>query len=203
MDKIINRIYSNIKRNQSLSNDVLKIYNHSPEIKEPILVDSYNNSLIDVVKDMASDFDTVCVCVKATDYTNHKLPGKDLEQILVSLLEEANGDIEKAKRGIVIMNGIDSLYVQNVVGVSTILKNELPTFIHGNTYRIKYYDTDIDFDTTNVTVIGKGNFSHISDEKLDYNCTTSKYLGGFQEVLRAKDLEFKSDKNNKKLVKQK
>lgn len=203
MEKIIDRIYSNIKRNQSLSSDVLKIYNHSPEIKEPILIDSYNDSIIDVVKDMAEDFDTVCVSVNANDYIKYKLSSRDLKHILVELLDKANGDIEKAKRGIVIINDIDLLYFKNAIGLSTILMNELPTFIHGKTYRIRYYDNDIDFDTTNITVIGKGDFSHIGDEKLDYASTTSKYLGGFQEILKAKDIEFKLDKNDKKLVKQK
>ncbi len=196
MNKTIKRIYSNIKVNQNLSKDILTIYHHAAQIKSPILLDTSPNKeeqdyIEQTIRDISEELSVPCVKVNAPEYTVEKMPGRHLSEILIQLLDASGDNMESARKGVVILDDIDVLYKLAEERTGTILNVELPKLIHGNVYEIVYNGQKRSFDTSNVTFIGKGNFSNANSlrTRSGYDKNGSRYLGGFQEIINAKNLE--------------
>ena len=103
----------------------------------------------------------------ATAYTKEGYVGKSVQSILLGLLDAADGDIEKAQNGILIIDEIDkkSGGDRGDVGGESVLHSLLKIMdrdvIEVNT---NYYNS-IDFDTSNLTIIFMGAFSRIYEKK--------------------------------------
>lgn len=118
------------------------------------------------------------------------------------MLDEANGNIELAQKGIILLSNINVLYKLNISGIQTILNKELPQLITSKCYDILYNGKKIKFDTTNVTIVASGNFSEISEEQMKSSLSTNKgfkYIGGFQEIIDINNISLNiNDHENKK-----
>lgn len=201
MNKTIEKIYSNIKLNQYLTKDILALYHHAAQIKSPILLDTSareNNQNYEdiIIKNISKKLCIPCIKVNTSEYSVEKMPGRHLSDILIQLINEAEGNIELAQRGVVVLDNMDSLFKLAEGAVATVLNVELPRLIHGDLFQIVHNNQKISFDTSNVTFIGKGDFSDINELKMKsgYNKNGSRYLGGFQEIIEVKGLEL-VDKN--------
>ena len=116
----------------------------------------------------------------ATKFTQEGYYGDDVQDMIYDLLVEADFDIEKAKRGIIMIDEIDKKAGNNDIEVSNsaVLKSLLK-IIEGTKINLLLSDTMnlVEFDTSNIIFIMSGAFSgldKIRDKRLN------KSLIGFQ-----------------------
>lgn len=129
-----------------------------------------------IAQTLAHILDVPFVIADATRYTKVGYVGEDVEQMLARLVELADGDIEKAQRGIIYIDEIDKISRKggDSIGVSVDPSGEgvqqsLLKLIEGteaqvqisNGYGIRSYT----FDTRNVLFICGGAFAGLLDEK--------------------------------------
>ena len=105
----------------------------------------------------------------ATSYTKEGYVGKSVYSMFDGLIESANGDIEKAQKGLLIIDEIDKKLTKDIAGVDVL--NSL----------LKIMDRDIIelgdgtlFDTSNLTIIFMGAFADIYKSKEE---NQNKFIG--------------------------
>lgn len=101
----------------------------------------------------------------ATKYTQEGYYGADVNDMIYNLLENANLDIEKAQKGIIVIDEIDKKagHEENDVSGTKVLKSLLK-IIEGTRIKIPsledpYSEEMIDFETKNIIIIFLGAFS--------------------------------------------
>ena len=122
------------------------------------------------------------------EYTAAGYKGKDVNEILLHLLDNANGDITKAERGIVVFDEVDKKAATNnehEIYTTAVIKSLL-TMAEGHTYILNVPGQgEIPFDTSHVTFSFLGAFSGIEE------LSGRKYPCGFaspEEQARALDI---------------
>ena len=104
-----------------------------------------------------------------TNYSTVGYKGDDLSSILVELLKSANGDIEKAQRGIVCFDEIDKLG-DTELEMRKGIAQELLSWMNGTKILIESEKgKSVSFDTSKLTIIGLGAFSKMRKEKKKNN----------------------------------
>lgn len=114
----------------------------------------------------------------ATKYTQEGYYGADVNDMIYNLLENANLDIEKAQKGIIVIDEIDKKagHEENDVSGTKVLKSLLK-IIEGTRIKIPsledpYSEEMIDFETKNIIIIFLGAFSgldKIREKRLNTN----------------------------------
>lgn len=134
-----------------------------------------------IVKTIAKLFDIPCVIADATSLTEAGYVGEDVESLVEQLLEKAEGDIERAQRGIVFIDEIDKIARKSKSNsVSRDVSGEgvqqaLLKLVEGTTVKIQkraLMGETIDFDTTNVLFVASGAFIGLEDV-VKRRCTTT------------------------------
>ncbi len=109
-----------------------------------------------------------------TGLTSSGYVGKSIDDIMVSLLATADGDLEKAQKGIVVLDEIDKKASKkaNDPAYSGVL-NELLPFVEGTTYNITYKNKDYTFDTSRLNILATGSFASLieGNHSSDYQMT--------------------------------
>lgn len=124
----------------------------------------------------------------ATAYTKEGYVGKSVYSMLTGLIDAADGNIEKAQNGILIIDEIDKKAGgdRSDVGGQTVLNSLLKimdrSVIEVNT---DYYDT-VNFDTSNLTIIFMGAFADLFKRK---SREGSKSVIGFGETNTEKNTD--------------
>ena len=104
------------------------------------------------------------VSIDTTQLTIAGYKGADIENYLSTLIEKANGDVEKAEHGIVIFDEFDkkgSSKNDDPSGKGVL--NSLLPFIQGTMYKVEYNKKNIDFNTHNLTVLIAGSCADAID----------------------------------------
>lgn len=92
--------------------------------------------------------------------------GGDIEDFLVRLLSQTNGDLKKAENAIVVFDEIDKKGSDDHSDVSGKgVLDTLLSFIQGTTYDVKYNGRTILFDTSKLTVFATGAFTDVAEAK--------------------------------------
>lgn len=101
------------------------------------------------------------VSIDITGYSETGYKGKDVEDIIVSLVHAANGNIEKAKNGIVFIDEIDKLSaVDDGKGISDVkVQSSLLKIIDGVKQSFGEKENINNFDTSNILFIFAGAFA--------------------------------------------
>jgi len=115
------------------------------------------------------------VIVDTTQLTIPGYVGGDIEDYLIRLLDQSNGDLEKAEQGIVVFDELDKKGSENNADVSGkgVLNILLP-FMQGTEYNFKYNGKNVTFDSSKLTVFATGAFTDVAKAKEQY----SSYKGG-------------------------
>ncbi len=158
------------------------VYNHFKKISADENFEKSNILMIGptgvgktlLAKTIAKMFDLPIAICDATVYTQAGYVGEDVENILLTLLQNANYDLEKAEKGIVFLDEIDKLarkdenpsITRDVSGEG--VQNSLLKLIEGTIVNVppkggrKHpYQDYIKFDTKNVLFICSGAFEGI------------------------------------------
>ena len=143
--------------------------------KVSILIDgSTGTGKTAIIKDVASKIGLPIIVANPSNYSSTGYVGPSLTDILVEMLNKANGNLELAQRGIICFDEIDKLGGYNKekrLEMKSAIQRELLTLIGGSVYEIRYEGEVIQFDTSNITFIGMGAFTDIRDMKMSENNT--------------------------------
>ncbi len=130
--------------------------------------------------------------IDTTQLTISGYIGDKIEPHLIRLLEQANGDLELAERGIVVLDELDkkgSSKNSDVSGKGVL--NMLLPFIQGTDYTLKYDGKEIIFNTSRLTIFATGAFTDVVKGKQERGITAG-YKGtrlGFGANLQEKEEE--------------
>ena len=156
-DEAIKTIATAIAKNSRLN---------SPTLKSNLLVCGPTGvGKTEIFRSISENFKIPIALEDSNEYTAASFKGKDVEEILIHLLNNANGDIQRAQRGLVVIDEID----KKVSGDSehetytTAVLNSFLKMIEGHVYRIRTSKGEIAFDTSLLTFAFSGAFSGIAD----------------------------------------
>lgn len=201
IDKIVTTIWKNIKNKNKQSADNI------------LVSGSTGVGKTEIFRNIAKQIGIPIIRCDANDYTSAGYVGKNIEEMLQSLISNANGDLVKASHGIIIIDEIDKLAgtgKNDEVG-TTKVQDALLTMIEGKTYKIRYGNDVYNFDTSNITFAGLGSFARavrfkqktvgfVTSENSDNQLTDedaisygleSELLGRFPVRVVLNDLEIK------------
>lgn len=105
-----------------------------------------------------------CVIETAKHFTTDGYKGRDVTDMLVDMLVAADGNLEKAQTGILIIDEIDKITSHYETGSeinSVGVQNGLLKIIEGGVFPITYNGNNINFDTNHLTVVSMGAFEDL------------------------------------------
>lgn len=125
--------------------------------------------------------DVPCVITSATEYTASGYVGKNVEDMLIDLIRQADFDVDKAERGILIIDEIDKISDSNN-GNSQVnqrdVQEALLKILEDGVFNLTIDYEDYTFDTSKLMVIGMGSWSRID--------LTPKITVGFEKKVPIK-----------------
>lgn len=155
--------------------------------------------------------------VSATQYSATGYVGRNVEDMLSELLHSADGDLEKAQNGILIIDEVDKLS-QNKKDSSSVNQRDvqegLLKIIEDGTFIVPYKGKEYNFNTSKVMVIAMGSWSRIelktdkivgfeqttkekrykdlTMEDLINNGMTPEFVGRFSNIIQMNELDYDS-----------
>lgn len=168
-----------------------------------LLVGSTGSGKTASVKALAKSMNLPLVIEDVTSISSTGYVGRDTEDILKNLLSAANGDLEKAQKGIVLLDEGDKLKREKNGSGARDVKGEgvqqsLLKIVEGGVFDVKTKSGVIKFDTTNVLFILSGAFEGIEkviEKRL--NVKNKKSAVGFTGTI---DVRKESQKYNDLIV---
>ena len=161
----------------------VNITSKNPKHKSHILIVGPSGTGKTAMVDVISKYlDIPYFKADATAYTKEGYVGKSVYSMLLGLIEAAGGDIEKAQNGILIIDEIDKKTggSRGDVAGEAVLTSLLKILDREKIeLDMNYYDTQ-EFDTSNLTIILMGAFSHLYETKLGENTKTQLGFGELQ-----------------------
>lgn len=180
-------IYDHYKRiNQSPKENELVI-----EKSNILLAGSTGCGKTAIIKALAKQLNLPLHIEDATTITTTGYQGRNVEDMLSRLLAEADGDIELAQKGIILLDEADKLRKASTGNGSRDVKGEgvqqgLLKIAEGGVFSIKYKGTEYSFDTTNVLFILAGAFDGIEKIISKRLNSKTKTTGGFTGSIATK-----------------
>lgn len=198
-DKQIMMILTSLFKNKrviesSLSEDMIR------KLKENILIAGPTGTgKTEILMRISKNYDLPIVIADSTSLSEVGYQGRNVEDLLRDLYLAANKDLEKAQKGILVIDEFDKLAEksnQDMVSRSGVQRSLLK-ILDGS----KMYFDSMVFDTSKLTIVGLGAFSGIK-EKASYSDITTEDLvkygvmqelvGRFSKVIKMNSLS-KSD----------
>lgn len=113
---------------------------------------------------LAKIIDVPIVVTAATEYSATGYIGKSVDDMLISLVKAADGDVKKAERGILVIDEIDKISESgnrnSQVNQRDVQESILKVLEDGK-FNIKVGFKDVEFDTSKLMVVGMGSWSRI------------------------------------------
>lgn len=191
MDINVNKLYTEITKTVIDQNEPIKkiltaiwkqYNNFSPNKSRNILINgSTGVGKTEIFRQLTKKLDIPCYTANATEYTASGYIGKDISDMLKSLLDITNGDLKKAENGILIIDEIDKLSEANKSQSQVNQKDvqeALLKIIEDGKYDIMWHSKKYTFDTSNLMVVGIGSWSRVE-------LKTDKVVG-FEQISKPK-----------------
>ena len=156
-DEAIKQIATAIAKNSRLND---------PTLKSNLLVCGPTGvGKTEIFRSISENFDIPISLEDSNEYTAASFKGKDVEEILIHLIQNANGDIEKAQRGLVIIDEIDKKISKSSEHetYTTAVLNSFLKMIEGHVYKLNSNKGIVSFDTSLLTFAFSGAFSGIEN----------------------------------------
>lgn len=123
----------------------------------------------EMVNVIAKELDLPIFKANAPEYTKSGYQGKDVPSLLLGLITAANGDVQKAQNGILILDEIDKIVTfQDDKGFGKAVLHELLKIFDRDVIEVdvdKSRGSKIMFDTSNLTIICMGSFEELYERK--------------------------------------
>ncbi len=190
-EEAISCLVANIYNNQLLIDSILKDYNYDDaeldSRKVTILLDGPTGTgKTAILKAIARSLDIPIVIRSANSFSETGYVGPSLTSLLKELYIRSGRDINKAERGIVVLDEVDKISTKGAFAGKDMKKGvqeELLGFISGNEYDVPYEDNaagggrTIRFDTSKLTFIFSGAWTELKDKKIRENENKYKQTG--------------------------
>ncbi len=137
----------------------------SPDLKTTLLLCGPSGvGKTEIFRSIRDNFGIPVSIEDANEYTVAGFKGKDTIEILAHLIKNSNGDLEKAKHGIIVVDEIDKKISQNAdheIYTSAVL-DSLLKMIEGHVYNVPLQrGVEVQFNTSGLTFAFLGAFSGI------------------------------------------
>ena len=182
-DRAIDMVVNNIYFNQRIIDigDEDKLRN-----KASILLDGPTGTgKTFIIKQASKKMNLPFVVAPANSFSTVGYRGADITDLLVKLLDQANGDLNLAERGVVALDEFDKIgYSNDDKGLTMNLgvQQELLTFIEGAKYDVEYNGNTYEFDTSKLTIVAMGAFTNLRERKIKENEKKNKPSLGFSGI---------------------
>lgn len=167
-DKQIKRIVGAICKNQIIKD---------PKLKQHIMVfGSEGTGKTEIFKEIADELDVPITIEDINDYDDDRYSGflaallsgqgggdntDRIDDIIVNLIANADGNVRRAERGIVVVKGIEKRATEHPELISDETLEGLLKFMRGDKVKIRYGKEIVNFDTSKLTVAAIGDFSGV------------------------------------------
>lgn len=160
--KILTTLYQNELINNEYEDNLLGLKKHL------LICGPTGTGKTETIRRIADNYDKAIAIVNATSYSETGYVGESVEDMLASLYYAADGDLDVAQEGILVIDEIDKLAedVGKKSHVSRLgVQRSLLKILEGNIMNVNIIDgklaSVISFDTSKLTVIGLGAFAGI------------------------------------------
>ena len=163
-DPVVDTLVNNLYNNQKVIESGLEASTNSV-----ILIDGPTGTgKTLILKEIANEMKIPINRVSSTSYSAAGYEGLSLTGMLEGLLKAADGDLETAQRGIVVLDEFDKLAGNGDTSLEMkkAVQQELLTYLSGATFPITYNGKTYDFDTSKVTFVCMGAFTDLSERKI-------------------------------------
>ena len=176
--KILTTLYQNELINNEYEDNRLGLKKHL------LICGPTGTGKTETIRRIADNYDKAIAIVNATSYSETGYVGESVEDMLASLYYAADGDLDVAQEGILVIDEIDKLAEDGgkKSHVSRLgVQRSLLKILEGNIMNVNIMDgklaTVISFDTSKLTVIGLGAFAGIIKQEkkiaLGFNSVSS------------------------------
>jgi len=125
-----------------------------------------------LAKTIAGYLDVPFTIADATTLTESGYVGEDVDSVLIKLIHAADGDVQKAERGIVFIDEIDKIAKKNTGSNKEVggegVQQSLLKLVEGTVFTVdlgKKTDETVDIDTSNILFIASGAFTGLDKIK--------------------------------------
>jgi len=163
IESIVNNIYTNQKIIDSNNPDFIAA------AKVNILLDGPTGTgKTLIVEQTAKQLSIPIVVRPIISFTTAGYKGADLTEMLTLLLEQADGNLALAERGIIALDEFDKLsyHADRGLEIKPALQQELLSYLGGGRQLIDYRGRRLTFDTSKITFIGFGSFDNLRERKI-------------------------------------
>lgn len=170
----VKELYTEITKNVIDQNEpIMKILtaiwkqynNFSPNKSRNILINgSTGVGKTEIFRQLTKRINVPCYIANATEYTASGYVGKDVSEMLKSLLDITDGNLEKAERGILIIDELDKLAETNKAQSQVNQKDvqeALLKIVEDGKYDVMWQNNKYTFDTSKLMIVGMGSWSRI------------------------------------------
>lgn len=137
-----------------------------------LLISSTGGGKTAIVSDLAKEFDVPFTNVSlSAGYTQAGYKGLDLQSIFTKLINVANGDVEKAQEGIIILDEFDKIRTKedsHDEEFKRALQQELLSYLEGREIQLDTKGGPTTFNTSKLTFILAGAFQDITEYDMNY-----------------------------------
>lgn len=174
IDINVNKLYTEITKNVIDQNEPIKkiltaiwkqYNNFSTNKSRNILINgSTGVGKTEIFRQLTKNVNIPCYIANATEYTASGYVGRDVSEMLKSLLDITNGDLEKAEKGILIIDELDKLSETNKTQSQVNQKDvqeALLKIVEDGKYDIMWHSKKYTFDTSKLMIVGMGSWSRI------------------------------------------
>ena len=173
----IRLLITNIYHNQKVIQKTTSSEEARQSIGNILLISSTGGGKTAIINDVAKKFNLPCEAVSLNQgFTAAGYVGLNLQDIFANLIKAANGDIQKAQKGIIILDEFDKIRINasetetRNIGFNQILQKELLAYIEGKVIDVEINQTrKVKFDTSELTFIFAGAFQDITERSDVYS----------------------------------
>ena len=148
-----------------------------------------------ITKEITKELDVPFSSSSVTNYSSTGYVGDNLTDILKDLYKKANYDIEKAQRGIVVLDEFDKIAYSRLGGLEMkkAVQQQLLDFLSGGKYKISigesFFDNrTIEFDTSKLTFVCIGALTDLHKRKTAIRQTDGTYYIADDHHITPQDL---------------
>lgn len=147
--------------------------NNNEDTDSILLVGPTGVGKTETVKTACDYLQIPSIFVNASNLVPQGIKGMCIEDVLVSLYEAANGNIEKAKRGLIFLDEFDKLNASEL-DIKLAVKNILLTFTAGGVFPVNTDNYNFIFDSRMTNKVYAGVFQRITDKEKSLGFTERK-----------------------------